>query len=245
MNILVLAAGGSEAFQAAGYAYPKNLVEVAGKPLLQHVMENVSTAQGRLIVVLRRDEAAKFHTDQVVRLLDPSAEVVLSPVPTSGAACTALLAAGFIDHEEPLLIANGDQLLRLDHQALVQAFQEKGWDGGIPVFEDVHPKYSYVKLGEDGLVVEAAEKRPISRLATAGRYYFSQGRTFVRAAQQMILKDAHLDGIFYVCPAYNEAVLAGARIGVLPVEKSAYQSLSTPQGVEAFAAPLASSARRS
>lgn len=238
MNLLVLAAGGSEAFQAAGYAYPKNLVEIQGKPLLQHVLENVATADGRLIVVLRRDEAAKFHTDRVVRLLYPDAEVVLSPVPTSGAACTALLAAGLIDNHEPLLIANGDQILRVDHGALADGFLEKGWDGGIPVFEDVHPKYSYVKLDEAGLIVEAAEKRPISRLATAGRYFFAEGRTFVQSAQKMILKDAHLDGIFYVCPAYNEAILAGKRIGISRVEKGDYFSLGTPQGVEGFASQL-------
>jgi dTDP-glucose pyrophosphorylase len=234
MNVLILAAGGSEVFHAAGYAYPKNLVEIEGKPVVQHVIENLSGLGGRMIVVLRRDEAVKFHTDQVVRLLCPETEVVLSSGPTSGAACTALLAIGLIDKDEPLLIANGDQLLGIDHAAMVESFLEKRWDGGIPVFEDVHPKYSYVKLGADSLVVEAAEKRPISQLATAGRYFFAKGRLFVKAAQQMILKDAQVDGSFYVCPVYNEAILAGARFGVMQVEKSAYKSLTSPQAVEAF-----------
>ena len=238
MNILLLAAGGSDAFQAAGYSYPKNLVEIAGRPLIQHVMENIAGADARLIVVLRKDEAAKFHTDQVVRLLDPGAHVVLSPVPTAGAACTALLSAGLIDSDAPLLIVNGDQLLRVDHAAMVHGFLDNKLDGGIPVFEDVHPKYSYVKLDAEGYVIEAAEKRPISRLATAGRYFFAKGSTFVHSAQQMILKDAHLDGVFYVCPAYNEAILSGAKIGTLAVDKPSYVSLGSPQAVEAYASRM-------
>jgi hypothetical protein len=83
-------------------------------------------------------------------------------------------------------------------------------------------------------VVEAAEKRPISRLATAGFYYFARGRSFVRAVQQMILKDAAVEGGFYVCPAYNELLLENARIGIHPIPRSDYFSLATPQGAQAY-----------
>ena len=38
MKTILLAAGGSEAYAEAGYFYPKNLVEVDGDPLLQHVI---------------------------------------------------------------------------------------------------------------------------------------------------------------------------------------------------------------
>jgi len=234
MNTLVLSAGSSDSFFRAGYAFPKNLVEIEGKTLIQHVIENLQGLPGKMIFVISKEEAVKFHTDQVIRLLLPEAAVVYSGAKTSGAACTALLAAGLIDNDQPLLIANGDQILHADHKVMIDGFLKKRLDGGIPVFEDVHPRYSFVKLGEDGLVVEAAEKRPISRLATAGRYFFSKGKTFVHAAQQMILKDAQVEGVFYVCPSFNEAILAGARIGVERVEKASYISLGTPQAVEAF-----------
>lgn len=234
MKVLILASGGSDAFQKAGYPYPKNLVEIHGKSLLQMVLENCAVPGADFIVVLPRDEATKFHTDQVVKLLLPKATVILAPVPTSGAACTALLAVEQIDNDEPLLIVNGDQILNLDHGQMVQEFLRKGLDGGIPVFEDVHPRYSFVKVNEEGLVVEAAEKRPISRLATAGRYFFRRGELFVRSAQQMILKDAQVEGNFYICPSYNEAILGGAQVGIQHVERKCYHNLATPQGVQEF-----------
>jgi dTDP-glucose pyrophosphorylase len=234
MKILVLAAGGSSAFEKAGYPYPKNLVEIHGKPLLQLVLENCAIPGAGFIVVLPKEEAAKYHTDQVVRLLFPDATVLLAPTPTSGAACTALLAVEHIDSEDPLLIVNGDQILQADHATIVEEFLLRGLDGGIPVFEDVHPRYSFVKVNEEGFVVEAAEKRPISKLATAGRYFFRKGSTFVRSAQQMILKDAHVEGNFFVCPAYNEAILDGAKIGISRVHRNQFHILASPQGVEEY-----------
>ena len=237
MNVLILAAGGSEAYQQAGYAFPKNLVEIDGAPLIQKIFENLDSLRSigaHFHVVLPRDEAAKFHTDQVVRLLDPEAQIVLSPAKTSGAACTALLASSGIDTDDPLLIVNGDQLLLADHVAFVDEFVRRELDGGIPVFEDVHPRYSFVKLDADGLVIEAAEKRPISRNATAGRYFFRRGSTFVRCTMRMILKDAHVDGAFYVCPVYNEVILEGGRIGSAKVDRSAYHNLASPVGLAEY-----------
>jgi dTDP-glucose pyrophosphorylase len=237
MNILVLAAGGSEAYAQAGYTFPKNLVEIENRPLLQRVLDNLAPLRefgAKFHIVIRREECLKYHTDQVVKLLDSEANIILSPSNTSGAACTALLAAGYIDNDKPLLIANGDQLLLHDHVVLVEHFLAVKWDGGIPVFDDVHPRYSFVKLGADNLVVEAAEKRPISRNASAGRYFFRKGSTFVRCAKNMILKDAQVEGAFYVCPVYNELVLEGGRIGVTMIRREHYVNLASPAGLHDF-----------
>ncbi len=229
MNILILAAGPKEPYLNAGFTFPKNLIEVGGKPLLQVVIENLAplkAEEGRFIFVIRQEEIARFHTDQVIKLLDPEAIIVASHGETSGAACTALLAIEHINSDAPLLIANGDQLLEVDQVEMVRRFAQRELDGGIPVFHDVHPRYSFAKLGDHGLVIETAEKRPISNLATAGRYWFARGSDFVASAQEMILKDAHVNGAFYVVPAYNQMILKGARIGIEKVEKSQYRNLN-------------------
>ena len=41
LNVLILMSGSSQAFKDAGFAYPKNLVEIAGKPLIQHAIERL------------------------------------------------------------------------------------------------------------------------------------------------------------------------------------------------------------
>ena len=235
MNILVLMAGGDEAFHDAGYRYPKNLVEIAGLPLVQHVAKQfapfVSDAQTRFTFLVKGDEIGSFHTDDVLQLLLPNAHVIPVQEPTGGAACTALLAVESVNNDEPLLLCNGDMIVDADLQSIVAGFVERDLDGGIVVFDAVHPRWSYVKTNDDGCVIETAEKRPISKNATAGIYYFKHGRDFVQAACEMIKKDAHVGGAFYVCPTYNELILRQKRIGVAAIDRTAYHSLSDPRSV--------------
>ena len=243
MNILVLMAGSSDAFKEAGYLYPKNLVEIEGLPLVQQVINRLAPLlcpENSIIFLVRQEENQQYHTGEVIRLLIPSAIIVEVVEPTAGAACTALLAIEHILSEEPLLITNGDQIVQADIGQIIAEFQERKLAGGILVFEAVHPRWSYVKCNAEGYVVETAEKRPISNLATAGMYYFAKGSYFVEAAMGMIKKDAHVGNVFYICPSYNEMILKQARIGIYKIPKTAYFSLATPQSVQTYAAHLKS-----
>lgn len=247
LNILLLMAGRSDAFKEAGYEFPKNLVEIDGAPLVQRVIEGLSCLRGpgtQLIYAVRRDENRRFHTNRVLHLLDPSGVVVEVVGDTGGAACTALLAIEHINNDQPLLIINGDIVLDYDLAAVLADFRHRELDGGVTAFRDVHPRWSFVKVNNEGLAIEFAEKRPISNLATTGFYYYARGRDFVRAASAMMLKDAHVDGNFYVCPAYNELILEHQRIGYYSVPKSAYFSLKTPHDVRSFEEHLVAQRRK-
>ncbi|MCB1304687.1 MAG: glycosyltransferase family 2 protein [Leptospiraceae bacterium] len=230
-------AGSDEVFREAGYAYPKNLIEINGKPLVERVIRSFDglAAQGaRFLFLIRQSEIQKHHTASVVRLLVPDAEVIPIPGDTAGAACTALWAIDQINNDTPLLITNGDQILEIDYPESIAGFSSEGVDGGVLGFEAVHPRWSYVKVNASGFVIEAAEKRPISRLATAGTYYFKRGRDFVTAAQRMILKDAHVDGVFYICPVFNEMILEQASILARSISQDTYFQFKTPRGLQEY-----------
>jgi dTDP-glucose pyrophosphorylase len=233
--VVVPMAGGDDAFKERGYSFCKPLIEVRGKPLAEHVWTNLKSLKADLhAFIIRKEDSRRFHLDEVLRLMDPAAAIVLSDGPTAGAACTALLAIEHIRPDDELVIANGDQLLACNLGDVVDDFRGKNLDAGTVVFDSVHPRWSFVRLGNDGLVIEAAEKRPISRWATAGFYYFKRGGDFVRAAGNMIRKDAQVNGAFYVCPTFNEMILQHARIGVFKVSREAYISLATPQNLEEY-----------
>jgi dTDP-glucose pyrophosphorylase len=247
INVLILLAGSSAAFRDAGYAYPKSLIEVAGAPLIERVVaacRPLAALDARFIFVVRGEENRRFHLGMVLRLLTPDAVVVETAGDTAGAACTALLAVDHIDPAAPLLVLNGDQIISCDVMPALADFQARGLDGGLLAFDAVHPRWSYVKCDADGLVIEAAEKRPISRLATAGFYWFARGGDFIDAARRMIMKDAHVDGAFFVCPAYNEMILARKRIGIRRMPAAAYHSLATPAAVQHYEEWLAAGGDR-
>ena len=237
MKLVVLMAGDSAMFEVAGAKYPKNLVEIDGEPLVQRVIEGLRPtidAASRAIFLIREEEQRRHHTGDVIRLLAEDAEVIGVPTLSSGAACTALHAIGQIDRDESLLVFNGDQIVEADLPAILDAFAAARLDAGTITFDAVHPRWSYVRTGENGLVVEAAEKRPISRLATAGAYWFRRGGDFVEGVMSMIRKDASVDGAFYVCPVFNELVLTGRRIGTHHIDRERYFSLTSMHGVDVY-----------
>lgn len=215
--------------------YIRNLQEIARKTVLQHVYEalgKISDAQ--FIVVVRKEDARKYHLDDMVKLLIPDVELVIADGATSGSACSCLLAVDKISDEEPLVIAGGDQLIVLDNEKIVEAFKKDGVDAGVVIFDDIHPRWSYVKLDENGYVIEAAEKRPISRNATSGFFYFKKGKDFIEAAESMIKKGASVNGQYYVCPALNELVLKHKKIGAYRIRKEQYFNFNKQKGIEEY-----------
>lgn len=247
LTVILLMSGRDQPFQEAGYIYPKNLVEIDGAPLVQRVIEGVAPLDGpdtRLVCVIPKAENRRHHTGRVIQLIRPGAIITETNGATGGAACSALLAIAHIDRDAPLVIVNGD--IVIDHpldQALAE-FTTRGLDGGVIAFHDVHPRWSFIKLGADDLAVEFAEKQPISDLATTGLSWFARGGDFLEAAVSMLNKDAHVDGQFFVSPVYNEMILSGRRVGCRVVPKSAYFSLKTPQDVRAYEEVLANRRRR-
>ena len=237
MIILILAAGQDQLSHEDGY--PLCLTEFDSLPLIQHVTNSCQTLNpSNLIVAFREEDVRKHHLDNIVKLLSPNANILNIEAPTQGAACTALLAAGLIDCDSELLIVNGNELLNADFRLIVESFRDRKLDAGVVVFPSIHPRYSYVRLDESELVVEATEKNPISNNATAGFYWFAHGKYFVRAAKNLIRKDARVNGLFYICPAFNELILEHKSIGVHRVDSKAYCPLKSGRQIEQFEVAL-------
>lgn len=88
----------------------------------------------------------------------PNCKIVEVDGMTEGAACTTLLAKEFIDNDNPLFIANSDQFVEWNVMEFMYRMTESDVDGGIVTFESTHPKWSYAKTNELGMVTEVAEK---------------------------------------------------------------------------------------
>jgi HAD superfamily hydrolase (TIGR01509 family) len=218
MNVLIPMAGAGSRFSAAGYTFPKPLIDVNGKPMIQMVVENLNI-DANFVFVVQKEHREKYNLDTLLNLIAPNCKVVEVDGLTEGAACTALLAKEYIDSEAPLFFANSDQFVEWDSNEFFYKMNETDADGGIVTFKATHPKWSFAKIDDNGIVTEVAEKNPISDLATVGFYYWKHGSDFVKYAEQMIANNVRVNNEFYVCPVFNQAIDDGKVIRTFDVPK--------------------------
>ena len=194
MKILIPMAGEGSRFSKEGYTFPKPLIDVDGKPMIQRVVENLDF-DCEYIFLVRNKHLQKYDglVDTLKRITNSRMKIVPVSELTEGAACTALLAKNFINNDEELLIANSDQIIEYEICNFKMLRDLTNVDGIVWSFNDVHPKWSYVKTNSRGFVTEVAEKKPISNIATCGIYWYRKGRDFVSSAEQMIEKNLRVN----------------------------------------------------
>jgi len=231
MNILIPMAGAGSRFANAGYTFPKPLIEVEGRPMIQVVVENLCI-EAKYTYVVQKEHYERYNLKYMLNFITPGCNIVQTEGVTEGAACTTLLAKEYIDSDDPLLIANSDQYVEWDSSNFMYAMKAGRCDGGILTFKSVHPKWSYVKTDGEGFVVELKEKQVISDMATVGIYYWSSGRDYVRYAEKMIASNNRVNGEFYVAPVYNEAIADGKKIRTYGVDRM--WGIGTPEDLEIF-----------
>jgi hypothetical protein len=235
-NILVLAAGHT-GFSTGDNGYPLCLTEADGVALLERIVANAASVRNaRFTFALRDEDVQRHHLNHIVELLAPGARVVRIADGTRGSACSALLAAAHFDANEEVLVVSANEWVDMDFGEILSAFRDADVDGGTLVFNSIHPRYSYVRLDQEGLVCEAAQQKPITRHATAGLFYFAKAAAMVDAIKDMIRKDASVNGTFYVCPAFNELILKQRRIGTLPLDIKRYHPLKSERQMQQFEA---------
>jgi len=229
----------SQHFSDAEYPFPSPLIEIGKKTIIERVLKNLETVgpQVQFIFVINNADCRKFHLDSTLNIItNNQCKIIKLESETKGAACSALMAISHIGNAQPLLIANPDQIFDNPLHELIAQFGES--DAGVVTFESVHPRWSYIRLNEQGLVIETAEKRPISRSAIAGLYYFRHGDDFIESTKRMIQKDSHVNGNFFIAPALNEMILDGKCIRSTQIDADKYHTFYTPQKIKEYEAHL-------
>ncbi len=235
LKIIIPLAGTSDLFSKAGYFYPKPLIEINGKSMIELVIEKTNAIQipHQLVFILKEEDVMKFHLDNTLKLLSPSCKIVKLKNDTKGALCSILMSIDKIDSSDSILILNGDQIIDSDFGQIIDYFHENEAEVGVVTFDSVHPRWSFAKI-ENNQIVQTAEKNPISNHAIAGYYYFENAATFFECAFECILNDVQLDGKFYISPVINEYILKNKKALNFNIDKSKYHSFYSPQMISEY-----------
>jgi len=233
MKVLIPMAGEGSRFVKEGYTFPKPLIDVNGKPMIQVVVENLDF-DCEYIFLVRKSHVEKYAglVDTLDRITNGKFKYITVDGLTEGAACTALLAEELIDTDEDLLIANSDQFVEYESQNFTMLRDQTDCDAMVYTFNAVHPKWSFVKTNSRGFITEVAEKRPISNIATCGIYWYRHGSDFVKYTKQMIEKNVRVNNEFYIAPVYNELIEDGKTL--IPFYVHKMWGIGTPEDLRYY-----------
>jgi len=243
MNIIIPLAGEGKRFTNAGFP-EKPFVDINGKSLIETVLSSFPQPWlevGEFVFVTRKEYVGRLT--EICKGMGIHFRMRAVKETTKGAACSVLLAKDFLNPTElegPLIIANGDQIVKfslLNFNTMANQLRLGGYakdvTGVIPVFRASGIKWSYAGLDEFNRVYHVAEKEPISPWATCGIYYWSRTDAFFECAENMIHNERRVNNEYYVAPVYNEIVKYKFKDGmILALEVDSMIGLGTPEEVQ-------------
>jgi dTDP-glucose pyrophosphorylase len=236
LNIVIPMAGHGSRFSKAGYADPKPLIPVLGKPMIELVIDNLKPiCNHRFIFICQTEHLHSYPLQNLLESRAPGCKIIEVGEVTEGAACTVLLAKEYINNADQLMIANCDQYIDADINEYLNSLTPDT-DGLIMTMKENSNKWSYIELNSQDEIIRVVEKEVVSNEATVGIYNYRYGADFINAAEAMIAKNLRVNNEFYVAPTYNEMICIGKKINYFNIGTLGYgmQGLGTPEDLKVF-----------
>jgi len=219
LNIMILAAGLGERLRPITDRIPKPLVPVLGVPVLQLILDKVSSIPYEAIGINLHHNAKAL--EQWVSRCSFKDRIVLFPEPSILGTGGALKNAESLLDRGMFLVHNGDILSDIDLPALVRHHRASDNLATLAVHD--FPRFNNVTVDENGLFKE------LGRPASEGRTMAFTGI----AVYEPGFLDFLPQGESSVVDAWTKAVSAGEKIGTCDVTGAAWSDLGTPESYSA------------
>ncbi len=214
MKVVIPLAGKGTRLRPQTHTVPKPLLQVAGKAVLDYVIEDVLQrldVEQLVFITGHLKEQVEAHVKAHYTV--PS--VFVEQTVQNGTAGAVKLAEPYIDG--PLLVIFVDTLFDADLTVIAADPDVSGFIWAKEV-ED-YQRFGVIVTGEDGLMQRIVEKpkEPISRLANIGLYMVRDYRLLFEGIDHTLAADPYL-GEYFLTDALQYMIDKGARIRVQEVE---------------------------
>jgi len=161
--------------------YPKALLEVGGKAILSHILENVCRVKEIESIILSTNEAFReqFESYLSVTSWHKPVHLVIEPSKSEGHKLGSIGGIQFVIHKlslsEDLVVIGGDNLFEMDLSAFLRSVRSRPAIGVFDVGdEQLAKEYGVVTIDRDGLVKDFNEKpeHPNCTLVSTAIYHF-------------------------------------------------------------------------
>ena len=215
MKAVIPLAGKGTRLRPHTHATPKPLIRVAGKPVLDYILDDLLEAGVSEIVFIvgHLQDAIRSHVGRHYPQVIPHYAVQEVQDGTAGAVA---LARPWVDDE--LLVLFADTIFEADLK-LIQTL-DPGKAGVIWAKEvEDYQRFGVIVTDGAGNMSHIVEKpdEPVSRLANIGLYYMRDHELFFEGIEHTLASDPSPSGEYYLTDAFQYMVDAGASIVTAPV----------------------------
>lgn len=221
--------GMGKRFVNAGYTSPKPLIEVDGKPIIEHVV-NLFPGVKKVSFICNTKHVEETNVVSILKKICPESHIhVVEYDKIHGPVESILSIEDLILDDEEILISYCDYGTKWNFNAFLNFINENKLDGAIPCYIGFHPhmlgsdNYAYCQE-EDLILQKIQEKKPftdnkMNEYASNGTYYFKSGKLFKQNAYKLIKSGQKINNEFYCSMIYNFMVEDNKKIGIFEIEK--------------------------
>jgi len=199
MKAIIPLAGSGKRLRPLTSNKPKPMIEIAGKPILGHILDNLVKEDIKEYIFIVGDNP-KPIIEYVSKKYKKIKAIYIKQKTKKGNAHAVLGASKHVS-KEPIIILFGDTIINLQ---LKKNLKKKG-DGLIWVKEVEDPTKYGVVLTKKGYITNIIEKpsSPISNLAVTGAYFIKDAKNLFEAIKSIIKADIKINGEYYLTSALD------------------------------------------
>lgn len=241
MQIVIPMSGRGQRFLDAGYRTIKPLVEVDGRPMIEHV---VATFPGEtdFVFICARDHLETTPLRQILSRLVPGAPIVVVEPNKLGPVWATMQAQETIKDDAPVMVNYCDFAVKWDYDHFLQEMQRRNPAGCITAYRGFHPHslgpnlYAYMRH-HDNYLLEIREKyaftsERMGEYASSGAYYFRDGKLCKHYFREAMERDLSTKGEFYASMPYNLLLEDGLPVYIYELEQ--FLQWGTPEDLEEY-----------
>ena len=242
-QLIIPMSGVSKRFSDKGYQKPKFLLDILGKPMINHVVEIFKGWENILFVVNEDhllDEELKLFEN--LTSIAPNSKIFPIKPHKKGPAWAILQAKDVINLESPVVVNYCDFGCLLDVEALTSVINSD-LDGTIITYSGFHPhmlrstQFAYVKKDVEGFVIDIKEKEsftdnPMEEEASSGTYGFKSGKLLIDSILDQINSDFSFNSEYYISLTYKSLLKNNLKIKTQKIDY--FMQWGTPEDFEDF-----------
>ena len=216
MQLVIPMSGLGNRFKRAGYADPKPLIPVDGKPIIAHVLDMFPDRSDlKIIFICNALHLRETALREVLLGLAPSATIVeVASHEPKGPVYDIYMAREHSDVNHGVIVNYCDIFQVWNYADFVETATRLRCDGAIPCYTGFHPHllgpgfYAGCRVDHDMKLLEIREKHSFETnkmdgYHSSGTYYFRSGALMKKYFKEMLDTNVTVNSEYYVSMAYS------------------------------------------